>query len=528
MFKNALSSVAGAAGVIAILTLISRGFGFVRTVGESWALGATPIADAYSAANNVPNILFEIVAGGALAGVVVPLISGFLVRGQSRDLSQTVSALLTWVLVVSVPVALGVVALSRPIASFILPSGSEATVDLAAFLLTVFAVQVPLYGLSIVATGVLQAHRRFVLPSLAPLLSSLVVIATFALYWNVAGAGAHDPTAVPRGAIALLAWGTTGGVAAFSLLQLLPLLRLTRLRPTLRFPAGIARRAASMAGAGFGGLLAQQAAIVATMVVANSAGGEGTFPIFKYAQAIYFLPYAILSVPIATALYPRISERAAADNPVGLGSLVAGSIRAIIAVSAIGGAVLVAAAPQVTIVFSRVYNMVELTDTLTVLAVGVIGYSLLYHCNRVLFATGNPGGALGVTVAGWSAVIVGTIAVLLSASTRHETLLGLAGSMAVGMTVAGVAGVVACRGAIGPEASSGVLRTTGVSVAAAIVGATAGRKAGLLALDYMGSSLWAAIGAGILAVIGAAALPLLAIYLADRRTWLVHNWVHPN
>ena len=82
-------SVAGAAGTIAILTLLARLVGFVRTWAQNGALGDTLAGEAYSTANTVPNVLFEVAAGGALAGAVIPLVSGFLAKGMREDVDRT-------------------------------------------------------------------------------------------------------------------------------------------------------------------------------------------------------------------------------------------------------------------------------------------------------------------------------------------------------------------------------------------------------------------------------------------------------
>lgn len=72
-----ISSVIGAAGMIAIVTLGARFMGLVRKLAQSWAMSDGVVAGTYDTANTVPNILFEVVAGGALAGAVIPLISRF-------------------------------------------------------------------------------------------------------------------------------------------------------------------------------------------------------------------------------------------------------------------------------------------------------------------------------------------------------------------------------------------------------------------------------------------------------------------
>ena len=519
-----MASAAGAAGVIAILTLLSRVVGFGRTVGESWVLGATPMADAYSTANNVPNVLFEVAAGGALAGVVVPLLSRCIARKDAESTNRVASALLTWVMAVGVPIALLVVVLADPLAHGLLGARDQVVIDTAALLLRIFAVQVPLYGMSVVLSGILQAHHKFVMPALAPMLSSIVVIGAFLMFWQTGGSDSGDPAEVPVAALMWLGWGTTGGVIAFTLPQLLPVLKVVKLRPMFRFPDGMGRQALRMASAGFGGLLAQQAAIVLIMIVANNVGGTGAYPIYKYAQALYFLPYAILAVPIATALFPRVSEKAALPGRPGLAEIASGSIRLIVIVSAIGGAALAAVAPAAEEIFTVVYDMPELDRVVSVLAIGVIGYSLLYHTSRVLYAVGEPGRVLRITVWGWMLVCLGILFAIPLADSRTETLDILSLATAVGMTVAGIAGVVECRKSIGEGVTAGLLKTVTIAVSVSLCSAIVGRLACGFILE-LGEGVASALGGAIVGALVAVAVPVLITFRADRSAWKVGAWV---
>lgn len=518
-----MASAAGAAGVIAILTLFSRIVGFGRTVAESWVLGATPTADAYSTANNVPNVLFEVAAGGALAGVVVPLLSRCIAQQDREKADRIASALLTWVLTAGIPLAVIVLLLADPIAAGLLGSRDEGVIATASMLLRIFAVQIPIYGLSIVFSGILQAHHRFVMPALAPMLSSFVVIGAFAMFWLSGGSESADPTQVPTGALMWLGWGTTGGVIAFTMPQLIPVLKLVTLRPTLRFPAGVGKQALSMASAGFGGLVAHQAAIVLIMVVANNVGGEGSFPIYRYAQSLYFLPYAILAVPIATALFPRISERAARLGRPGLEEIVGGSIRLVTTVSAIGACVLIAAAPAAEVLFTVVYDMAELDSVVSILALGIVGYSLLYHTSRVLYAVDCPGAVLRVSVIGWATVCLGVLTAWPIDGGRSTTLYILSGSMAVGMTVAGVLGIRASRKHVGPGVTAGLGRTAVVAISSSALSAFAGRMICTFILD-LGHGVLPAIGGGAAGAIVAAAVPVAVTYRSDPTTWRAGSW----
>src|SRR5690606_14552731 len=94
--RLAAGSIAAAAGLIAVVTLVGRAVGLGRWLAFSHGVGATCVGEIYATANQVPNALYEIAAGGALAAVVVPLVSGYLHRGREDLADRTASALLTW------------------------------------------------------------------------------------------------------------------------------------------------------------------------------------------------------------------------------------------------------------------------------------------------------------------------------------------------------------------------------------------------------------------------------------------------
>ncbi|WP_225754211.1 murein biosynthesis integral membrane protein MurJ [Actinotalea sp. Marseille-Q4924] len=520
--------IAGAAAMIAVVTVVSRVAGFGRTVVQSGEVGATALGDAYNTANLLPNVLFEVAAGGALAGAVVPLLAAPLARSMKGEVDRIASALLGWCLVVLVPLAVLLALLADPLAELLLRDAPRAQVDVAAALLRVFAPQVPLYGVGVVLTGVLQAQRRFLGPALAPLLSSLVVIAVYLAFGRLV----PDPTdlgAVPPAGISLLGWGTTAGVAALSLPLLVPVRRTgVRLRPTLRFPPGVARRARSLAAAGLGALLAQQVSVVATIVLANqfgardAVGGAGTLSVVLYSQAVYVLPYAVLAVPVATAVFPRLAERASQGDTVGYARLVAGTTRVLLVVAVLGATMLVAAAPAVERFFA-VYGTGTFTGMaagLSWTAPGLVGFTLVFHLSRALYALERGRAAVVAAASGWLTVAVTAVVLvpLLTGGTRDQTgtLVGLGAANTVGMVVAGAALAVAVSRAAGGAAMHRVGRTAVVVAAAGALAVTAGRGAlGLLGtLDDVG--VVGAMGAGVLAGGVAAAVVLVAVGALDR------------
>ena len=143
---------------------------------------------------------------------------------------QTSATLLTWTVLLLVPVSVLVAVIARPLVSVLLGGAPgcprAAMVTLGARMLVVFAPQILLYGLAVVLYGILQSHRRFAAPALAPVLSSLVVIGAY-FWFGVIGHGYQDMVRpVPVQAWVVLAAGTTAGVAALVATPLIPTARL--------------------------------------------------------------------------------------------------------------------------------------------------------------------------------------------------------------------------------------------------------------------------------------------------------------
>ena len=139
-------------------------------------------------------------------------------------------------------------AVAGPVVSLLVPGAPGCAhaevVTVATRMLVIFAPQILLYGLAVVLYGMLQAHHRFAAPALAPVLSSLVVMAAYVAFVPLGQAHTQQLSGLSAAAQLMLAVGTTAGVAALVLTALPPALRLRlRLRPALRFPAGVARRA---------------------------------------------------------------------------------------------------------------------------------------------------------------------------------------------------------------------------------------------------------------------------------------------
>jgi putative peptidoglycan lipid II flippase len=474
-----------------------------------------------------------------LAAVAVPVVAGHLGRGDPDRAHASASALLTWCLGVLLPLAAVLALLAGPIARLLVGgAGVPDGAALGAQMLRVFALQVPLYGVGVVLAGVLQAHRRFAAVAVAPILSSLVVIATYLVYGaRVDGA----TTDVPAGAVALLAWGTTAGVAALSLPLVVPAWRAGfRWRPTWRFPARDAGRAGALATAGLVALVAQQAAVLLTIWVANHRGGGGTFSVYGYIQAVYLLPYAVLAVPVATAAFPALAEGVGARAVTAPGAkvplspgagpdeqaLLARSLRAVLVLSGIGAAVLLAVAGPVQAFFAALDArrgggevsgpaVLALGGGLTAYAPGLVGFGAAALLLRALYVHGRPLHGALVVAGGWAVAGLLPVVTLRDGAGAAATLRTLGLSSSLGMTLAATTLVVLVRRHWGPATVAGAGRTVaGLVVAAAVALALGDTVAHLLPPEGVAGSLVTGLLAG--AVAAGACVAVLAVL--DPRT----------
>jgi putative peptidoglycan lipid II flippase len=502
--------IASAAALIAVLTVVARVAGFGRTMVFAWAVGDNDLGDIYLAANTVPNIVFEIVAGGALASLVVPLLAGAVAAGDRAAVSRTTSALLAWTLAVLIPLAAVTALAAYPIVRALAAGAAPAQVAAGARMLQVFAPQLPLYGVGIVLTGVLQAHRRFAWPVLAPLLSSVTVAAAYVTFAAVdgRGTGVADLT---TGGLLVLAVGTTLGVVVLAGCLVPPVHRLgIRVRPAWRFETEVRRRVGGLAAAGAVTVAAQNLALLVVMW-RGLAGPEGSWVLFTLAQTIFLLPWAVLAVPVATAAYPGLAEAAATGAPARYRATLATTTRVVVLLSLLGVAALIALSVPVAALLARLMPTAgpdaagALAAGIAWFAPGLLGYGLFAVLSRALYARGDTRAAALAAATGWAAV-AGAAVVLAAALPAPDRVLALTAANAAGMTVLGAALLLAVARGAGRAAVAGLGRAALVGVAAAGLAAGAGRLvAGWLLPDQHPPALGAALGSGMLAgvVVGA-------------------------
>jgi putative peptidoglycan lipid II flippase len=312
------ASVMRSSGVMAIGTLASRGTGLLRTLVQAWALGAATLSVAYNNANTLPNVVYNLVIGGILTSVIVPLLVSAAKRDHDRGeaYDQRMFTLVTFALL-----ALTIVATlaAAPLVDLYKGSISGPEQHLMVLFAYFFIPQIFFYGVSSLAGAILNARGSFAAPMWTPVLNNVVVIAVLLMFVVVAGLDG-SPTTITSGEIQLVGLGTTLGVVAQTI-ALLPALRRVGFRWRMRtdFRRAEVAEIGKMGGWMFGYIAATQVAFLVTTLVANIAGvraahagvSYANYTAYSYGWQLFQMPYAVVGISVITALLPRMSAHAA-------------------------------------------------------------------------------------------------------------------------------------------------------------------------------------------------------------------------
>jgi putative peptidoglycan lipid II flippase len=472
--------IARGALVVASLTIVSRILGLVRTLVFSQTVGASCLGTAYVTANQVPDLLYQLILGGALGSVLVPVLARSAERAavdpaEKARVGQITSAMLTWTVIIVVPLSLAIAAVAGPIASLLIPANAHTDcvraemVTTTGTMLRVFAPQALLYGLSVVLYGLLQSYRRFAAPSIGPGISSLVLIASYLAFVPL---DKRLPlSSLPLSAELVLSVGTTLGIAALVLVAVPPTWRLhLRLRPVLRFPPGVARRAGGLALVGMIELIAIDLSGVVAIALANGHGQTGALVIYNYASQVFATISAILVLSIVVSAFPALSAR---DGPE-FDRISARSTRAVVLMSWLGTATIAAiAVPAAHVLAKQPDQVPQLIWAFALFAPGIAGAAVIANLARVMFVIRRLKVAAVALAGSWLLVIVADVTLVQLVPARLVPA-ALALGTTIGQTAVAIPLVFVTRRICGPAAVRGVSHAALAGSAACAAGAAVG------------------------------------------------------
>ena len=304
--------------VMAVGTIVSRLLGFARISVLAAAIGIRTVGGTFAVANTVPNIIYILLAGGVLNAVFVPQ----LVRAMKQPDAGKAYAdrLLTLSALVLAAVTL-VATLAAPLIVRVYVGGRLSAADVA--LATLFAFwclpQIFFYGIYTMFGQVLNARGSFGPMMWAPIVNNLVGIATGLVFIATADVDFLDSGSVSGAEAALLAGGTTLGVALQALV-LLPVLRARGFawRPRFDFRGAGLGKAGELAKWTLLFVLVNQLAYLVVVRLATGAGKEAAlahqtaadYVAYANGYLVLMLPHSIITVSVVTALLPRMSAAA--------------------------------------------------------------------------------------------------------------------------------------------------------------------------------------------------------------------------
>lgn len=511
-------SLLASSRTMAIASLASRVTGFLRSLVLVAALGIglSDVADAYNLANTLPNMVYELLLGGVLASVIIPV----LVQAQHDDVDRGVAY--TQRLLSMATAILGGATVLAVLAAPLLASifgGSASKQALTGLWATLLLPEIFFYGLGAMFTAVLNTRDVYSWPAWAPVLNNLITIAAVGLFLLLPSAKPLTASSISAGQILVLGIGTTLGIAGQALVLFVPLKK-SGFTWQWRFralPSEVGRMAEfrTLTSWVLGYVAISQVGVFAVNRVANvRRGGPSTF---ANADLLFQVPYGILGVSLLTALMPRMS-RAAARGDTGsvLDDLRLGTRLSAVALIPVTAGLMVLAPEFTSVIFVGHAHLGEARLIGVALAAGSFGllpFALVMLQQRVFYAMRD---ARTPTIINLAMVATKVVLVFTARSALHgdAIIVALTVSTSLSYLVGSVVGHVLLRRKFGSLGFGRVLRTMGWISVAAVAGGIVALVVVLAGHSVVGTGRLAAlaelvIGGGL----GAAVLALIAVRL---------------
>ena len=307
-----------ASGIMALGTIISRITGFVRGILVVAVLGTTLLADTYNVANTMPNILYNLLVGGALTAIFIPqLVRSFDHADGGDDFASRLITTISLILLVLVSLGMFFApALVRLYAPEFFTVGFETEKDIAIAFTRYCLPQIFFLGLFTMLGQVANARGSFGPLMWAPIANNLVGIVLFGGF--LIFSPGINLSSITDFQIALLGWGTTFSVVVQALV-LVPVIKKLGISIKPRLGVSGLGKSFTLAGWTLVYVLISQLGYLVTVNVATSAAvrsaqanietGVGYTP-YTYAYFVMLLPYSIVTISIITAILPHISKLA--------------------------------------------------------------------------------------------------------------------------------------------------------------------------------------------------------------------------
>ncbi|WOH18743.1 murein biosynthesis integral membrane protein MurJ [Paenarthrobacter sp. GOM3] len=494
--QSVQSGEARSSAIMAAGTLVSRFLGFAKTwmLGTALGLGST-INDTFINANNLPNLIFLLVAGGVFNAVLVPQI---IKASKAPDRgADYLSRLLTLAVLVLFALT-ALVTLAAPLVIDLTTQGySEQQKALAVTFAFWCLPQIFFYGLYALLTQVLNAHGAFGPAMWAPILNNLVAIAGLGMFIWILGANITNPHTIDNWGPTqtfLIAGFSTFGVIAQTAILLIPVFRLRLgLRPRFGWRGVGLGQAAKLSVWTLATAAVGQLAFLYVMRIATIPGAErlrlnnagdtdaaAVLPgnaVLEVASQLYLLPHSIIALSLATVLFNRMTRASQDGNKAELRDALSHGLRTMAVATVFGALALFALAGPLGMFFSggEPQDGVMLAQTLTILALSTPFLSANFMMSRVFYANEDARTPLYVQL--WLAVIYVVGAFFIQFLPVGQIIYAIAILYTLGNILSVVISVVFLRRLLGhldgPRIANSYIRMGYAGLGSALAGAAA-------------------------------------------------------
>jgi len=476
----ALSSSDTSRHIARNVLIVAASFGLAAATGlfrnaviaSSFGIGTQ--LDAYYAAFKLPDLLFTIVAGGALATAFIPVFAGYATTRDQGDghagreaAWRFTAAVLNWVVLIVSSLALLAAILAPLLVRHLIAPGFDPQQQAeTAAVMRIVLVSTVIFGISAVLGSALNGLKHFLLPALAPTVYPLGV---------AAGALWLTPTMGVRG----MAAGAVAGSVLHLLIKVPALIKYGfRWSPVLRPGDGSLRRVAILMGPRVLDLGVFHLTLLATTNLASRLG-SGSVSALEWGWDAMQLPETIIGTAFGLVAFPTFAGLAASGNRDGLRRTLGESLRTVLALAipAAAGLVLLGR-PLLALLYQRGAFDAAATEgvyqALRMYAVGLAGHSCLELVARAYFAEKDT--VTPLLLAMGSAILSIVLGLLLMAPLGYAGL-ALANSIAITLEVLALLFILRNRwgGVEGRATSAQLARVLGATaiMSLAIVGVSA-------------------------------------------------------
>ncbi len=375
--------------LMATATILSRILGFVRIIVVAGLLGTTALGNTFQSTNSISNVLFDLLAAGALSAAIVPQLVHAMSR-KEEEFKQLISSLISVVVVFLGSISVIGIIFATQISELMFSKAPIETradqINTGAILLRFFMPQVLLYGLGAVAVAGLISKKKFIPQVVAPIGSSLFLIAAvilFSLFNDNIGLELDFRDTM------ILGIAGTGACLAFVSIPIIVALRNgIRFLPSTKFKEGARALYSSI----WAIAIQASAAILLGMSILVGNQVEGAVVAYQLAFVFFLAPYAIISQSFSTVLLPDLSLSALDENKIEFKQIVSKMMVWTFRPMIVASAICIALYEPLTEIVARGratsgQGLIEIT--LVTLFVGIVPYSVFQALSRVYFAKSN-------------------------------------------------------------------------------------------------------------------------------------------